>query len=95
MCGTPEYLPPEMVEKETHGTAVDTWALGVLTYEFLVGTSPFEAKSMKKIMTRIKSMDFTYPSCISPRNTNNFCSRQFVHFLQLIFGHSFYWHGAN
>jgi len=66
MCGTPEYLPPEMVEKETHGTAVDTWALGVLTYEFLVGTSPFEAKSMKKIMTRIKSMDFTYPSCISP-----------------------------
>jgi len=66
MCGTPEYLPPEMVSKETHGTAVDTWALGVLTYEFLVGVSPFEAKSMKKIMSRIKSMDFTYPSVIKP-----------------------------
>jgi len=66
MCGTPEYLPPEMIEKENHGTAVDTWALGVLTYEFLVGTSPFEAKSMKRIMNRIKAMDFTYPPCITP-----------------------------
>jgi serine/threonine protein kinase len=35
--GTAEYLPPEMVEKEPHAKGVDTWALGILCFEFLVG----------------------------------------------------------
>lgn len=70
-CVAPQkYLPPEMVEKEEHGTSVDTWALGVLTYEFLVGNSPFEGKSLKKIMARIKTMDFHYPSFLSPLATD-------------------------
>lgn len=42
MCGTLDYLPPEMIEGETHGEAVDLWALGVLTYEFVEGCPPFE-----------------------------------------------------
>ncbi len=43
LCGTLDYLPPEMVEGKEHGTAVDNWSLGVLTYEFLFGGPPFEA----------------------------------------------------
>ena len=42
LCGTLDYLPPEMVEGREHTEKVDLWALGVLTYEFLVGVPPFE-----------------------------------------------------
>lgn len=42
MCGTLDYLPPEMIEAEEHGEEVDLWALGVLTYEFVEGCPPFE-----------------------------------------------------
>lgn len=43
LCGTLDYLPPEMVEGREHTCAVDNWSLGVLTYEFLFGAPPFEA----------------------------------------------------
>lgn len=45
LCGTLDYLPPEMVEGKAHNEKVDYWALGVLTYEFLVGAPPFEDRS--------------------------------------------------
>lgn len=42
LCGTLDYLPPEMVEGVSHDNSVDIWSLGVLAYEFLVGDPPFE-----------------------------------------------------
>jgi serine/threonine protein kinase len=42
LCGTLDYLPPEMVEGKEHNEKVDHWALGVLAYEFLCGVPPFE-----------------------------------------------------
>ena len=42
ICGTPEYMSPEMVAARGHGKAVDYWALGVFLFEILVGSSPFE-----------------------------------------------------
>ena len=42
LCGTLDYLPPEMVEGRDHSEKVDYWALGVLTYEFICGNPPFE-----------------------------------------------------
>ena len=42
LCGTLDYLPPEMVEVREHSEKVDYWALGVLTYEFICGNPPFE-----------------------------------------------------
>lgn len=41
LCGTPEYLAPELVLGKGHGKGVDYWALGVLVYEMLVGYTPF------------------------------------------------------
>jgi aurora kinase len=45
LCGTLDYLPPEMVEGREHNEKVDYWALGVLTYEFLIGNPPFEDRN--------------------------------------------------
>jgi aurora kinase len=45
LCGTLDYLPPEMVEGREHSEKVDYWALGVLTYEFIIGNPPFEDRS--------------------------------------------------
>ena len=39
LCGTLDYLPPEMIEGKKHDQMVDVWSLGVLMYEFLVGAS--------------------------------------------------------
>uniref|UniRef100_A0A914XRN1 Aurora kinase n=1 Tax=Panagrolaimus superbus TaxID=310955 RepID=A0A914XRN1_9BILA len=45
MCGTLDYLPPEMVVGHAYDKSVDYWAIGILCYEFLVGRPPFETLS--------------------------------------------------
>lgn len=69
MCGTLDYLPPEMLKQGAqsnyYSEKVDLWSLGVLTYEFLVGEAPFEDTP---VMTqrRITRADMSVPSFVSP-----------------------------
>ena len=65
LCGTLDYLPPEMVEGHDHDDAVDIWSLGVLCYEFLVGHPPFEAQGHSDTYKRILRVDLKFPSFIS------------------------------
>lgn len=53
MCGTLDYLPPEMIEGFTHNEKVDLWCIGVLCYELLVGNPPFESASHNETYRRI------------------------------------------
>lgn len=68
MCGTLDYLPPEMLKPGSqdnfYNEKVDLWSLGVLTYEFLVGEAPFEDTP---VMTqrRIARADMTIPPYVS------------------------------
>ncbi|CAN1219037.1 Serine/threonine-protein kinase Aurora-1 [Linum perenne] len=54
MCGTLDYLPPEMVESVEHDASVDIWSLGVLCYEFLYGVPPFEAREHSDTYRRLE-----------------------------------------
>ncbi|XP_064393241.1 aurora kinase C-like isoform X2 [Halichondria panicea] len=65
LCGTLDYLPPEMVENKTHDEKVDHWGLGVLCYEFLVGSPPFEEKNAQLTYARISKVDLKFPSHVS------------------------------
>ncbi|KAF8606868.1 other/AUR protein kinase [Ceratobasidium sp. AG-I] len=66
LCGTLDYLPPEMVEGRPHTEKVDYWALGVLMFEFLVGKPPFEDLSgQRATYSKISSVSFQIPSHIS------------------------------
>lgn len=51
VCGTPEYLCPEMITKQGHNQKVDVWCLGVLMYEMLSGKTPFMVENTAKSMT--------------------------------------------
>lgn len=61
LCGTLDYLPPEMVEGRDHDEKVDVWALGVLLFEFLVGNPPFEAEGHSATYRRISRVDLRFP----------------------------------
>ncbi|CAM9698360.1 unnamed protein product [Phaeothamnion confervicola] len=65
LCGTLDYLPPEMVEGREHDEAVDIWSLGVLCYEFLVGVPPFEAEGHNATYRRISRVDLHVPAHVS------------------------------
>ncbi|KAJ2904606.1 hypothetical protein MKZ38_007585 [Zalerion maritima] len=69
MCGTLDYLPPEMLrlsrDDNYYNEKVDLWSLGVLTYEFLVGEAPFE-DTPPMTQRRIARGDMSIPSFVSP-----------------------------
>ncbi|XP_060231832.1 aurora kinase C isoform X1 [Meriones unguiculatus] len=64
MCGTLDYLPPEMIEARTYDEKVDLWCIGVLCYELLVGTPPFESSTHSETYRRILKVDFRFPPSV-------------------------------
>lgn len=65
MCGTLDYLPPEMIGGTSHDEKVDIWCLGVLCYEFLVGHPPFESRSSADTYSRIENVDLRFPPVVT------------------------------
>lgn len=69
MCGTPNYLAPEILEKgKGHSEKVDLWAIGVIAYTLAVGKAPFHASSKEEIYKKLKVGDYSWPEL---KATNN------------------------
>jgi len=66
MCGTPEYLAPEILDKRGHGKAVDWYSLGALMFEMLTGLPPFYTRNREKLFEGIRHGELQYPPFISP-----------------------------
>lgn len=65
LCGTPDYLAPEIILNEGHDRAVDYWALGVLIYEMTAGMPPFYADDPMEVYEKILSGHVSIPSHFS------------------------------
>ena len=65
LCGTPDYLAPEVILNEGHDWAVDYWALGVLIYEMTAGTPPFYAEDPMEVYEKILSGHVSMPAHFS------------------------------
>lgn len=68
LCGTPEYMSPELYRQSGHNKAVDWWALGVLIYEMVAGAPPFYSPHADSTdqMRRILAAKYSFPEGVSP-----------------------------
>lgn len=64
LCGTPNYIAPEVLTKKGHSYEVDIWSIGCILYTLLVGKPPFETETLKETYKRIRANEYHVPSRI-------------------------------
>uniref|UniRef100_A0A8C5EWU7 Serine/threonine-protein kinase PLK n=2 Tax=Gopherus TaxID=38771 RepID=A0A8C5EWU7_9SAUR len=70
LCGTPNYIAPEVLGKKGHSFEVDIWSIGCIMYTLLVGKPPFETSCLKETYIRIKKNEYNIPKHINPVAAN-------------------------
>jgi serine/threonine protein kinase len=65
LCGTLDYLPPELVTQATYEAPADVWCLGVIVYELLCGATPFERPMAHETYLSIQRCDYEVPAFVS------------------------------
>jgi CRP-like cAMP-binding protein len=66
ICGTPEYLAPEVVLSKGHNRGVDYWALGILIFEMVAGACPFQGDDNMQIYKHIVENKIVFPTHMTP-----------------------------
>ncbi|EFC48028.1 predicted protein [Naegleria gruberi] len=61
LCGTPNYIAPEILENRGHSYEVDMWSCGVILYTLLIGTPPFETSDVKSTYRKIQENRYSFP----------------------------------
>ncbi|XP_004442063.1 PREDICTED: serine/threonine-protein kinase PLK3 [Ceratotherium simum simum] len=65
ICGTPNYVAPEVLQRQGHGPEADVWSLGCVMYTLLCGSPPFETVDLKETYRCIKQVHYTLPASLS------------------------------
>uniref|UniRef100_A0A3Q2YSF5 Serine/threonine-protein kinase PLK4 n=1 Tax=Hippocampus comes TaxID=109280 RepID=A0A3Q2YSF5_HIPCM len=67
MCGTPNYISPEVATRSAHGLESDVWSLGCMFFAFLMGRPPFDTDTVKHTLSKVVLGDYEMPGHISPQ----------------------------
>uniref|UniRef100_H3DJ05 Serine/threonine-protein kinase PLK4 n=1 Tax=Tetraodon nigroviridis TaxID=99883 RepID=H3DJ05_TETNG len=65
MCGTPNYISPEVATRSAHGLESDVWSLGCMFYAFLMGRPPFDTDTVKHTLSKVVLGEYAMPTHVS------------------------------
>eukprot|EP00357_Protocruzia_adherens_P017024 CAMPEP_0114975628 /NCGR_PEP_ID=MMETSP0216-20121206/2213_1 /TAXON_ID=223996 /ORGANISM="Protocruzia adherens, Strain Boccale" /LENGTH=695 /DNA_ID=CAMNT_0002336447 /DNA_START=23 /DNA_END=2110 /DNA_ORIENTATION=+ len=65
LCGTPNYISPEVVRRDPYGLSSDLWSFGCILYACLIGSPPFESPSVQNTLMKVKKGEFNLPDDLS------------------------------
>ncbi|XP_016959402.1 serine/threonine-protein kinase PLK4 [Drosophila biarmipes] len=65
MCGTPNYISPEVVSRVSHGLPADVWSVGCMLYTLLVGRPPFETDAVQSTLNKVVLSEYLMPAHLS------------------------------